>query len=195
MKRAISRQMVLRRPRIVLRIPRIRVKRAWESKGIHSMFITCACEHCDQNIEFATDDFQESRRTGSVVYGQSVECPGCGKETALFISQSPPMLRGPGKPMTKATKVALVILVAASLASAGAAVVIRKYGIEAILGTVGLTVTAMIYIAVGLGILLLAIFWILFPVLMYFQLKRSNVLLETVERNTRRGPATNEKTL
>jgi hypothetical protein len=156
------------------------------------MFITCACEHCDQNIEFATDDFQESHRTGTAIYGQKVQCPGCGTETALFISQSPPIVSRPGKPMTKATKVALVILVAASLASIGAGVVISKYGIEAILGTVGLTAGALIYVAVILGGLLLAIFWILFPVLMYFQLKRSNMLLETVERNTR--PATGQKT-
>jgi hypothetical protein len=149
------------------------------------MFITCACGHCGQHIEFSADDFQEVHRTPEAIFGQDVKCPGCGMETALLISQAPPKIKGPRKPLSKAAKIIITIFVGVVLTIAAAAAVIHKYGIEAVASTVGLTAGAMIYMAVAVGIFLLAIFWILFPVLMYFQLRRSNALLESVERNTR----------
>ena len=156
------------------------------------MFITCACEHCDQHIEFSTDEFQEVRRTPDAVFGQDVECPGCGRNTALLISQTPPALplKRIRKPMTRGERMTAIIFVAVAFAAIGLLIVIRIYGADAIGASVGLTASALISLAILGGVVLLAIFWILFPVLMYFQLKRSNALLEAVERNTRQAPAT-----
>jgi NAD-dependent SIR2 family protein deacetylase len=62
------------------------------------MFITCPCDKCGQNVEFSSDDFQESSRTVNNVVGQTIKCPHCGKDTALLISRPagpPPTFRPP----------------------------------------------------------------------------------------------------
>src|ERR1035441_2321510 len=41
------------------------------------MIAKCPCEHCGENIEFATEDF---------LPGGRVACPHCGVETAIYIS-------------------------------------------------------------------------------------------------------------
>jgi hypothetical protein len=40
----------------------------------------CPCEHCGENIEFATEEF---------LSGGSVACPHCGKETTLYVGIKP----------------------------------------------------------------------------------------------------------
>ena len=44
-------------------------------------FVTCACKHCGENIEFARDHA-----------GTLVNCPHCQSETVLFVASLPPPL-------------------------------------------------------------------------------------------------------
>jgi hypothetical protein len=43
----------------------------------------CQCQHCQGNIEFARDGFDEMGRSGDRIVGQYIGCPHCGKETVL----------------------------------------------------------------------------------------------------------------
>jgi DNA-directed RNA polymerase subunit RPC12/RpoP len=45
------------------------------------MIAKCPCNHCDENIEFATEEF---------ISGSSVACPHCGMETMPFLSPPSP---------------------------------------------------------------------------------------------------------
>jgi predicted nucleic acid-binding Zn-ribbon protein len=44
------------------------------------MIAKCPCDHCGENIEFATQEF---------LSGSSIACPHCGKETFLSVSSKP----------------------------------------------------------------------------------------------------------
>lgn len=44
------------------------------------MIAKCPCEHCGENIEFATEEF---------LSGSRIACPNCGKETLLSVSPKP----------------------------------------------------------------------------------------------------------
>ena len=156
------------------------------------MFITCSCDHCAQHIEFSTDDFVESTRTETAILGQPVSCPGCEKKTRLVIPQTPPRHVMP-KSLSRLPWKLIIIGILAIFAISAAVVFIRIVGVEQTASTMGLTVGALIYAFVGVCVFLLAVFWLLFPVLMYVQLKRSNELLEIVERNTRQSAASAEK--
>jgi DNA-directed RNA polymerase subunit RPC12/RpoP len=52
------------------------------------MIAKCPCEHCEVNIEFATEEF---------LSGSTITCPHCGKETHLFVSPQ-------AKPVPKETQ-------------------------------------------------------------------------------------------
>ena len=59
------------------------------------MIAKCPCDHCGENIEFATEEF---------LSGSSVACPHCGKETFLSVSPKPkPSASSPPKPVAPAT--------------------------------------------------------------------------------------------
>jgi hypothetical protein len=65
-------------------------------------YVTCSCQNCDQNIEFDLNEFEGSSKRGGTVYGQSIPCPHCGQQTALFVP--PPRTKATPVPIPKLTK-------------------------------------------------------------------------------------------
>ena len=49
------------------------------------MIAKCQCQWCEGNIEFDPAKFQESGRGVNWIFGQTVPCPHCGKETMLCL--------------------------------------------------------------------------------------------------------------
>jgi NAD-dependent SIR2 family protein deacetylase len=45
----------------------------------------CNCQKCGQSFEFDFSEFQESGRTDTNIFGQTIDCPSCGKATALTV--------------------------------------------------------------------------------------------------------------
>jgi transcription elongation factor Elf1 len=43
------------------------------------------CQKCGQTFEFDFSEFQESGRTATHIFGQTINCPSCGKATALTV--------------------------------------------------------------------------------------------------------------
>lgn len=112
------------------------------------MFVTCPCEHCGQNIEFATDDFQEESRTPDAILGQTVECPGCKNQTQLHI----PVLiaKMPIKAKVKWSRkhTISVIIISAALLVVG----LYKFAPDALDQLWGLAVLSLLAGFVALGI-------------------------------------------
>ncbi len=149
------------------------------------MFIKSECHHCGQNIEFATDDFQEDHRTEAAVFGQFVPCPSCSTQTRLYIAPPPPRTIQRRRPESFRKRLAIVGIIIGAVALCFAiGWVINKFA-DRVAEVAGGGVTAAYTICAVLFIIVLGLFWLMFPVVMYFQLKRSNELLERLERNTR----------
>ncbi|MGH7975808.1 MAG: hypothetical protein ACREDS_04105 [Limisphaerales bacterium] len=62
------------------------------------MISKCQCQSCSGEIEFDAAEFQESGRDAKWIFGQSVLCPHCGKETILYLPKSLETETPPGKP-------------------------------------------------------------------------------------------------
>ncbi len=45
----------------------------------------CKCQNCNGDFEFDVAEFQESNRIGNMIFGQSVQCPLCGKDTSVYL--------------------------------------------------------------------------------------------------------------
>lgn len=158
------------------------------------MFITCSCERCHQPIEFSTDDFVEFHRAAWAIYGQNVNCPGCEKQTRLYIPQTipqmPPVMNSPRLKKRNFPLIAGAVL--AILVISIGIFALSRIGVENASERAGTAVGGLILTILFSFAILLGISWLLFPLLMYFQLKRSNELLEMVERNTREMAAKSE---
>jgi hypothetical protein len=48
----------------------------------------CTCQNCNGEFEFDASDFQESGRSGDMVFGQSVPCPHCEKNTMVYLNRT-----------------------------------------------------------------------------------------------------------
>lgn len=54
------------------------------------MIANCPCEHCEVNIEFATEEF---------LSGSTIICPKCGKDTTLYVSPQAKPAPEPAEPV------------------------------------------------------------------------------------------------
>lgn len=54
------------------------------------MIAECKCQHCENPIEFEVAEFQETGRSERQIFGQSVPCPHCEKETIIYIDKPEP---------------------------------------------------------------------------------------------------------
>lgn len=54
------------------------------------MIAECKCQHCENPLEFEVTEFQETGRSERQIFGQSVPCPHCQKETIIYINKPEP---------------------------------------------------------------------------------------------------------
>jgi hypothetical protein len=52
------------------------------------MISKCQCQWCDGNIEFDVSDFTETGASAGKIFGQTVPCPHCQKDTILFVPKA-----------------------------------------------------------------------------------------------------------
>lgn len=52
------------------------------------MISKCQCQWCDGDIEFDVNDFTETGASADKVFGQTVLCPHCQKDTILFVPKA-----------------------------------------------------------------------------------------------------------
>lgn len=137
-------------------------------------FAKCKCRHCDGSIEFEREHA-----------GESAECPHCGIETELFIPAEMPSTRAQLKvwkrrwllPLAAVCGLGLIVAALNKLFNTQPEMVGQLFG-----GVLG----AVVFLAAAFLVLLWAILWIIFPVFVYYGMRRMEKLLTQIERNTRK---------
>lgn len=137
------------------------------------MITVCPCQVCSEKIEFDADSA-----------GQTTACPHCNADTLLFIpSGGRP---ASGSPRSKNRR----LLTALALGSGLLVLLLLVLGRFSILNELvlltGSTAMAIGALVVAVLVLVWAVLWIVFPVFVYFLLRRQSELLEQIERNTRK---------
>jgi uncharacterized membrane protein len=133
-------------------------------------FAKCNCTNCSGHIEFDT-----------VHVGQQVNCPHCGLDTVLFAPPSPARLRA----IEGRSRLKRLILIA--VLGILAAVVVIYLGINYLwqLGAVaGVAIPGLLGVAILVLVIYLAVMWLLFPVVVYRELRRANETLDQIQKNT-----------
>jgi DNA-directed RNA polymerase subunit RPC12/RpoP len=139
------------------------------------MFITCECNHCSGHIEFEAENA-----------GETVACPHCGLDTVLFIRRRPappPRKRFFDRPSKRAIWLAVAIVATTALVIVGARVI--EPVIETVLPAIGSVLGLVLALVVCVLVIMWAVLWILFPVFVYFQLRKTILLLTQIEANSR----------
>ncbi|MGA3163766.1 MAG: hypothetical protein ABSD77_06170 [Verrucomicrobiota bacterium] len=144
------------------------------------MLVTCPCNYCEQNIEFEAADFVQSGVGISSIFGQTIPCPHCGKDTILTMPLSK---KGTSMVSTKELRgrTKLIVLGIAALVLAIIFTITWKFP-DAVSGiSVGVFSggAAILVLIIAALLLVLAIFWLIFPWMVYSMLKK-------IERNTRK---------
>jgi hypothetical protein len=52
------------------------------------MMAKCPCQNCGGNVEFEVVDFSQSGEGANQIFGQTIDCPHCGKPTPLYLQKS-----------------------------------------------------------------------------------------------------------
>lgn len=154
------------------------------------MIVKCHCMYCQGPIEFDLADFVQSGESPAERLGQKVECPHCKKETVLAVKKKRVAFSNrqtdwfPSDSITAQGKTHLVTIAIGAgaiilLIILFAFVIHDNPGLLGRIGEGGISLlAALIGGALAIVGFILACFWIIFPWMVYTQLKR-------IEANTR----------
>lgn len=139
------------------------------------MIVKCACQNCGQNIEF------EAEHDGTFV-----DCPGCARPTRLLIP-GPGRHRAFSAPNAKKSfpwaKV-IGIAVAVVIVIATVIVLVNTFGVEQTASTTGTVlgfgIIGIIELVLGILAFVLAVFWLIFPWMMYAKMSKVIEVLEQI---------------
>jgi len=150
------------------------------------MLIKCICTNCAGHLEFDDDNV-----------GTTINCPHCGFDTKLFDRDIPSADAQAGESPRKRRRIPLWIikLAALVLVLAGIGYALYEWGqslVEPFLPNgVGTPVTIVALALVCLGFLWLIV-WTLFPVLLFFELRKITELLARPKRDPSEEPEAEE---
>jgi len=147
------------------------------------MIVKCACQNCGQNIEF------EAEHGGSFV-----DCPSCARPTRLLIPGAAHQPGGSRRLPFSARSVevksrfpwpkVIGISFAALIVILAIAILIRDYGVSQTADTagqiMGIGITTILMAVGAVLAITLAVFWLIFPWMMYSKLNRVIEVLEQI---------------
>lgn len=148
------------------------------------MNVNCQCDHCGGVLEFEADLFErrpagEQTALGKIL-GQSIDCPACGKSTVLYL---PSITVAPARRRSRRIWAVLIVLLCLGFG------LLAFQQIESVLRDVGLFAGGVLTIIVGAVLavfaVVLTLMWILFPIVVYLQLKKIVLSLQSIDRKTR----------
>jgi DNA-directed RNA polymerase subunit RPC12/RpoP/uncharacterized membrane protein len=146
----------------------------------------CWCTHCKGHIEFDSD-----------AAGETIQCPHCQQDTVLFVPRPGPRSYLPEQlePEPEAPPIAKdkTIWIRRGVITAGAlfilvsiGAVIRDMMKRGVFGEfIGRSATGLFGVIVAVAILFWIVMWLLFPIVVYFQLKRMNETLADIRDGKR----------
>lgn len=160
------------------------------------MFAKCHCMYCQGPIEFDLADFIADGETATERTGQKVTCPHCGRDTVLSIKKA--LVRFPARAAfihpadgdqgkkNRWLKIALLSVAAVIIL---AVIIVAIYESQVSAGQIAGAGFGLIELTIGVIIAIvgfvLAVFWIVFPWLMWNQSNQIIELLKQIEQNTR----------
>ena len=164
-----------------------------------SDFIKFNCQHCGALIELERAEFNEMGVEANRILGQVVECPQCNRDTVSYV------LRNIDNTFAASTIAPIkkegvnnfkrLIIITSSLMLIGliALFVVLIYTSErlqtvtaSIAGGIGGIVLLIICAIIAILIFILIVMWIIFPWIMYSQLKKIHSILSQIEHSTRK---------
>jgi NAD-dependent SIR2 family protein deacetylase len=120
----------------------------------------CKCQHCSGSIEFENQHV-----------GRTTECPHCQMETVLYVVQIKPV-------KASRSKRTVLIILSIPLLFLVSMLALRSVDLSKAALAAGSFTTLMVLI---LGIML-TIFWLIFPWMVYFKMSRLEKILESIEK-------------
>jgi hypothetical protein len=139
------------------------------------MLTKCECNHCSERIEFEAENS-----------GETVACPHCGMETVLLIPKRRLSLQKIERHPRHGNSLIWIIVGGVVTALLVAALIYWIVPVvQMLLPAAGAIMVLTLTLAVSLLMFILGVIWIVFPVFVYFQLRRTIQLLTAIESNTR----------
>jgi hypothetical protein len=146
------------------------------------MLVKCICTNCAGHLEFEEENA-----------GETISCPHCGFETVLILpgtkALDPELL---ALSRRRALRRRGLQLAATVLVLAGFGYALYRWGvpwIEDLMPSVDSTVKAMVVLVLGCVLVPLAIFWLLFPILLFVQLRKGTELLTRIAESLESRPS------
>jgi hypothetical protein len=138
------------------------------------MLVKCICTYCAGHLEFEEENA-----------GEKIKCPHCGFETTLFLpGNEPDEELAPRKATGLRGKRPLILAAAAVLVLGALGYSLYRWVLPPLKDWLPFTDSPVLPVLV-LGIALLLVFlvlaWVLFPVLIYFQLRRMTEVLAGIQ--------------
>jgi hypothetical protein len=150
------------------------------------MLVKCICTNCAGHLEFEEENA-----------GETIACPHCGFETVLTLpgteTLAPELL---ALSRRRALRRRLAPLLVAFFILAGFGYVLYRWGvpwIEDVLPSIDSTGKAIVVLLLGCALAPFALFWLVFPILLFFQIRKGTELLSRIAESLEsmpREPAT-----
>ena len=145
------------------------------------MLVKCICTNCAGHLEFEEENA-----------GETIPCPHCGFETVLFLpgtrALDPELL---ALSRRRALRRRLLPVGAGLLVLAGCGYALYRWGVPWIQDTmpsIDSTAKAMVVLVLGCALVPLALFWLLFPILLFLQLRKGTQLLSRIAESLESSP-------
>jgi hypothetical protein len=137
------------------------------------MLVKCICTNCAGHLEFEEENA-----------GETIPCPHCGFETILTlpgtVALDSELLAFNRRRMLRRR---LLSLVAALLVLGGFGYALYRWGVpwlEDLLPSIDSTAKALAVLLLGCALIPFALFWLVFPILLFFQFRKATQLLTRV---------------
>lgn len=152
-------------------------------------FAKCRCQHCSGHIEF---DAALLEAAADSVFGQTVECPHCKMDTVLYReppAEPPVAIRldatRPRRKLSAVKKFTLVAIILAGIIGTTLAYFIVK-NVEAVAQVASGLIGVIFFAVVGGIAIMIALLWIIFPVFVYYGIRRLEAVLQKIEHHSHR---------
>lgn len=145
------------------------------------MLVKCICTNCAGHLEFEEENA-----------GETIPCPHCGFETVLSLpgtrALDPELL---ALSRRRALRRRLLRVGAGLLVLAGCGYALYRWGvpwIQDMMPSVDSTAKAMVVLVLGCALVPLALFWLVFPILLFLQLRKGTELLSRIAESLESSP-------
>lgn len=163
------------------------------------MIAKSSCQHCGGGFEFDIEQFDPNGGSAMMDFGQTIDCPHCGKKTIIALARKTDGVELPASERLKGFSkskpfdwkkfwiiISVLLIIIAGITWLGICIY-RNPGLLGQIGAGGISIAAVILACVsGFFALVIGVMWVVFPWLVYTQLEGVRRELKKIEENTRK---------